>query len=53
MLTCSTEGREGELMQKMKNPGFELVECSYVARGLSPWNDAQVFFALRDFFKEI
>lgn len=52
MLTGPSEGREGQLLQKMKNPGFEVVECPLFVREISPFTDLRAIFHLKNFLQE-
>lgn len=52
MLTGPSEGREGQLLQKMKNPGFEVVECPLFVREISPFTDLRAILHLKKFLQE-
>ena len=52
MLTGPSEGREGQLLQKMKNPGFEVVECPLFVREISPFIDLRAILHLKKFLQE-
>lgn len=52
LLTGPSEGREGQLLDKMKNPGIEIVESPLFVREISPLTDLRALFYLRDFLRE-
>ena len=52
LLTGPSEGREGQLLGKMKNPGIEIVESPLFVREISPLADLRALFYLRDFLRE-
>ena len=52
LLTGPSEGREGQLLGKMKNPGIEIVESPLFVREISPLTDLRALFYLRDFLRE-
>ena len=37
LLSGPSEGREGSLLARMKNPGFQVVESPLFVREISPW----------------
>lgn len=52
LLTGPSEGREGQLLSKMKNPGFEVVESPLFVREISPAVDGKAIRWLVAFLKE-
>jgi hypothetical protein len=49
MLCGPSEGREGQLLQRMDNPGFEVVESPLFVREIAPWTDLNAIYFLSDF----
>ncbi|OQA82169.1 MAG: 2-deoxystreptamine glucosyltransferase [Lentisphaerae bacterium ADurb.Bin242] len=52
MLSGPSEGREGQLLSKMKNPGFEVVENPLFVREISPFVDYKAIRSLVGFLKK-
>ncbi len=52
MLCGPSEGREGQLLQRMDNPGFEVVESPLFVREIAPWTDLRAISFLSDFFRK-
>ena len=52
LLSGPSEGREGSLLARMKNPGFKVVESPLFVREISPWKDLQAVRWLTDFLKK-
>ena len=52
LLSGSSEGREGSLLQRMKNPGFAVMESPLFVREISPWTDLRAIYWLADFLKK-
>jgi len=51
LLSGPSEGREGSLLARMKNPGFQVVESPLFVREISPWKDLQAIQWLTDYLK--
>lgn len=52
LLSGPSEGREGSLLQRMKNPGFAVMESPLFVREISPWTDLRAIYWLADFLKK-
>ena len=52
LLSGPSEGREGSLLARMKNPGFKVVESPLFVREISPWKDLNAISWLTDFLKK-
>ena len=52
LLSGPSEGREGSLLARMKNPGFKVVESPLFVREISPWKDLEAVYWLADFLKK-
>ena len=52
LLSGPSEGREGSLLARMKNPGFKVVESPLFVREISPWTDLNAIYWLADFLKK-
>lgn len=52
LLSGPSEGREGSLLQRMKNPGFAVMESPLFVREISPWTDLRAIHWLADFLKK-
>lgn len=52
LLSGPSEGREGQLLARMKNPGFEVVECPLFVRAVRPWTDWRSVNFLIRFLKQ-
>ena len=52
LLSGPSEGREGSLLARMKNPGFKVVESPLFVREISPWTDLKAILWLTDFLKK-
>ena len=51
LLSGPSEGREGSLLSRLKNPGFQVVESPLFVREISPWKDLEAVYWLADFLK--
>ena len=51
LLSGPSEGREGSLLARMKNPGFQVVESPLFVREISPWKDLQAIRWLTEYLK--
>ena len=51
LLSGPSEGREGSLLARMKNPGFKVVESPLFVREISPWQDLKAVCWLTDYLK--
>lgn len=52
LLSGPSEGREGSLLQRMKNPGFAVMESPLFVREVSPLTDLRAVYWLADFLKK-
>ena len=52
LLSGPSEGREGRLLARLKNPGFAVVESPLFVREISPWKDLRAIDWLADFLKK-
>lgn len=52
LLSGPSEGREGSLLQRMKNPGFAVMESPLFVREVSPQTDLRAIYWLADFLKK-
>lgn len=52
LLSGPSEGREGSLLQRMKNPGFAVMESPLFVREVSPLTDLRAIYWLADFLKK-
>ena len=52
LLTGPSEGREGNLLARMENPGFTVVESPLFVREISPFKDLEAIYWLADFLKK-
>ena len=52
LITGKSPGREGELLQNVELPEFEIATFPELVREISPFNDIAAFFRLKKFFKE-
>ena len=52
LLSGPSEGREGSLLARLKNPGFEVVESPLMVREISPLRDLRAIHFLVDFLKK-
>lgn len=51
LLSGPSEGREGSLLSRLKNPGFQVVESPLFVREVSPWTDFKAIRWLADYLK--
>lgn len=53
LVTGPSPGPEGELLKNAHYAdGIEIVECPYLVREISVWNDLRAYFFLKRFFRE-
>lgn len=53
LVTGPSGGAEGNLLKKVCLPaGLNIVECPYLVREISPWNDWKAYLFLKKFFRE-
>lgn len=52
LLSGPSEGREGSLLSRMRNPGIRIVENPLVVRNISLLQDLRAVFSLKRFFEE-
>ena len=52
LLSGPSEGREGQLLSRMKNPGFKVVECPLFVREIAPLTDLKAIRWLTDYFRK-
>ena len=53
LITGPTEGPEGDLLERARNGGYELIEIPELVRPIRPWTDLQAYRHLRRLLGEL